>query len=400
MVSHAAPGTSGGIYFQLERALLRLAEGLPGDVVGIETDDDVAVRRQDGSAVNEQDKLSFQSFGHPFQDRGMGLWNTLMIWLDASANGTPYQRCAQLSLVTTHNVPRRALAARIGAENKSESDIQQCIQELRSIAQDPRDDIAKLTQRVTAYDDEMIAGVIRRVRLEDGAGGAAGSELRARTVSLLHLHPDVDGSVVVQSLLGWLQDTLMNLWRARQPGWIDRASFDRQLHAIQESLRRTRKRERAATFVTVSKEDRERNRTRAFVERLIDIQLEREDIDTAIDDFMRFHAEHLRLSAEGDVVPDDWTSFFDNLDDRWRSISRRNKRSSHAEGAEALGRKIYSETVEEDYRAPLGGQPTEHRYFTAGGYHASADAGRVHWHPNHSSSNTSGMGQCDNGTHS
>ncbi len=393
MTTHSAPGTSGGIYFQLERALFRLAEASADDLVGVETDDDVAVRRRDGGGISEQDKLSFQTSGHPFQDRSRGLWNTLLIWLDAAAHGTPFNKCAQLSLVTTREVPRSALAARIGAENKTDDQINGCTKELRAISADPREDMADLMQRVTAYDDEALAAVIRRVRLEDGSAGAGAAQLRTQSVSLLHLHPDVDGDQVAQTLLGWMQDTLVALWREQRPGWIARAAFDRQLHAILGSLSRSRRRERAARLIAVSQADRDDSRARAFVERLLDIELEGEDIDQAIEDFVRFGAERLRLSAEGDVVPDDWANFFDELEDRWRGILRRYRRNRNGEIAEAIGRNIYSDTVEGDYRASLGREPTENRYFTAGGYHTSAEAGRVHWHPDGSADLVTGTTQ-------
>jgi hypothetical protein len=391
MTTHSAPGTSGGIYFQLERALFRLAEASADDLVGVETDDDVAVRRPDGSGISEQDKLSFQTSGHPFQDRSHGLWNTLLIWLDAAAHGTSFNKSAQLLLVTTRDVPRGALAARIGAENKTGEQINECIKILRAISSDPRQEMADLMQRVTAYDDEALAAVIRRVRLEDGSAGA--TQLRAQSASLLHLPPDVDGDQVVQTLLGWMQDTLMSLWRARKPGWIARAAFDRQLHAILTSLSRRQRRERAARLIAVSQADREESRARAFVERLLDIEIEGEDIDQAIEDFVRFSAERLRLSGEGDVVPDDWVNFFDEIEDRWRRILNRHRRNRTGETAEAIGRNIYSDTVEVDYLAPLGCEPTEHTYFTAGGYHTSADSGRVHWHPDGSTDLVGDMAQ-------
>jgi hypothetical protein len=367
------------MYFQLERALFRLAEASVDDLVGVETDDDVAVRQADGGGISEQDKLSFQTSGHPFQDRSKGLWNSLLIWLEAAQTGTPFHQRAHLSLVTTRDVPRSALAARIGALDKTEAEIKACIGALRTIAADPREEIADLVQRVTAFDDETLVSVIRRVRLEDGAAGAA--QLRADTVSLLHLPPASDGDQIVHALLGWMHDTLMNLWRQRKAGWIARTAFDRQLHAILGSLRRSRRRERAASLIAVSQVDREGHRARAFVERLLEIDPETEDVEQAIEDFVRFSTEQMRLSAEGDVVPDDWTSFFDELEERWKTILRRHRRNRQSKIAEAVGRDIYDETVERDYRARFAGEATEHRYFTAGGYHTRADVGRVHWHP-------------------
>jgi hypothetical protein len=114
---------------------------------------------------------------------------------------------------------------------------------------------------------------------------------------------------------------------------------------------------------------------------MLEIDLEGEAVDQGIEDFVRFGTEKLRLSGDGDVVPDDWTSFFDELEERWKSILRRHRRNRPGKEAETVGRDIYSDTLESDYRARLAGETTEQRYVTAGGYHDRADAGRVHWHP-------------------
>src|ERR1039457_4618928 len=80
--SHSAAGPAAGFDYQFERALYWLAQSPASAVIGIETDDDVAVRRVDGS-LREQDKHSDRDGAKPFGDRSKDLWNTLWIWLDA-----------------------------------------------------------------------------------------------------------------------------------------------------------------------------------------------------------------------------------------------------------------------------------------------------------------------------
>ena len=79
--SHAAPGPSAGYGYQIERALYWLSHSPAGAAVGIETDDDVAVRNGTTSLL-EQDKHSIAAGAEPFGDRSKDLWNTLNIWLD------------------------------------------------------------------------------------------------------------------------------------------------------------------------------------------------------------------------------------------------------------------------------------------------------------------------------
>ena len=80
---HSAPGSNAGFSFQFERALDWLAISSAGSLVGVETDDDIAVRGADGTQILEQDKHSIQKDAEPFGDRSKDLWNTLRIWIAA-----------------------------------------------------------------------------------------------------------------------------------------------------------------------------------------------------------------------------------------------------------------------------------------------------------------------------
>ena len=79
---HSAPGSNAGFSYQFERAMFWLVKSRAGCVVGIETDDDIAVR-EGATRVLEQDKHSIQDGAEPFGDRSKDLWNTLAIWIDA-----------------------------------------------------------------------------------------------------------------------------------------------------------------------------------------------------------------------------------------------------------------------------------------------------------------------------
>jgi len=80
---HSAPGTSAAFGYQFERALFWLSQSTAGSDVGIETDDDIAVRTGNAGKLLEQDKHSIQPDHEPFGDRSHDLWNTLGIWLEA-----------------------------------------------------------------------------------------------------------------------------------------------------------------------------------------------------------------------------------------------------------------------------------------------------------------------------
>src|SRR6202000_3293911 len=84
-----------------------------GFVVGIETDDDVAVVGPDGLALLEQDKHSIQSHAQPFGDRSRDLWNTLNIWIDALEKGG-IPESARFLMATNKVVAPNCIAHAIG----------------------------------------------------------------------------------------------------------------------------------------------------------------------------------------------------------------------------------------------------------------------------------------------
>ena len=185
--------------------------------------------------------------------------------------------------------------------------------------------------------------------------------------------------------LGWMHEILRESWGRKAPAWITREAFDRQLDAILRQERAARKRERAEFLVSVTEEERSAARSSPFVERLIEVEIEEEDIRRAIDCYLRFSSERFRLAAEGDITVAEWDDFYFSLSERWAGIARRLSRNRGAQTDEQLGNSIYFETADRDYLAPLAGRQTEHYYFTSGGYHRLADNDRVWWLPTYQS---------------
>jgi len=199
--THAAPESASAFLYQLDRAVYHLAVSSAQATVGVETDDDVAVLAPDGKGILEQDKLSNQGTGHPFQDRGKGLWNTLLIWLQAARDGEERHRVAELHMVTNRPVPSRALVWRIGQASRSDDEVKACVAELRKIARDPAKSMADLMAAVCAFDDDAISAVIRRVRVRDSGSATDGPALRQKIVDALHIPPELNSGRVVQAML-------------------------------------------------------------------------------------------------------------------------------------------------------------------------------------------------------
>jgi hypothetical protein len=122
---HSAPGASTGFTYQFERALYWLAQSPVDSVLGLETDDDIAVRGADASRLLEQAKHSVRDDGHPFGDRSKDLWNTLGIWIEALDSKEVTADATVFLMVTNKTLPE-CIAHQIGRA-QSEAELTACV---------------------------------------------------------------------------------------------------------------------------------------------------------------------------------------------------------------------------------------------------------------------------------
>jgi hypothetical protein len=378
---HSAPGANAGFTYQFERALYWLAKSPAGAVIGIETDDDVAIKGTDGSRLLEQDKHSVRTGAKPFGDRSRDLWNTLATWVEALDSGEVAAATTRFLMVTNKVLPEY-LAKRIsGAQTRKQIDA--CIAELEEAGKAPPKDIATFVERVLRPASRAtLRNLLKQCELIDASNASAGTELRKMTVAQLQLPEwcSAQSDSFVDEAAGWLQKTALAAWREKKPAWIQRDHFVNQLHAVIDRRKRQMKRERAENLIPVSDDKVGEQRGRPFVKQVFLITDDEDIVNNAIREFIRCSIEKMRLSAEGNVTDDDWKAFETTLQSRWEKICARVRRMSQASREEDVGFEIFTETTE-DHREMLAGSSTEQVYLTAGTYHRLADMIRLGWHP-------------------
>jgi hypothetical protein len=378
---HTTPGTPAAFDFQFERGLYWLAQSPAGSVIGIETDDDVAIRGREGSRLLEQDKHSIQETAKPFGDRSHDLWNTLSIWIDALDNNEVSTNSTHFLMVTNKSVPD-CIAHQIGRATKDD-EITACITALEDASKSPPDKVGSLMQRVLkSASGASLHTLIRNCEFADASSSTSGTDLRKKTIAHLQL-PDwaeAHANSIADELLGWLHSTALALWQKGDPCWIQRNYFVNQLHAILDLRKRHIARERSEHLIPVSDAKVGENRGNRFVKQLHLITDDDSIVDNAIREFIRCNIEKSRLSEEGNITDDDWMAFETALLSRWSKIRARVLRMKEGTLEEDIGFEIFSETTEE-HREPLAGSDTEQVYITSGSYHRLADLIRVGWHP-------------------
>jgi len=378
---HSAAGSNAGFNYQFERALYWLAGSPAGSTIGIETDDDVAVRGANKSQILEQDKHSIQAEATPFADRSKDLWNTLAIWIEALDSKEVTGDTASFLMVTNKLLPD-CIAKKIG-QAKTKTQIDGCVAALEKAGQNPPEHIRNQVERVLRpASSETLRSVISKCELVDASQASTGPQLRKETIAQLQL-PEwclTAADSITDELLGWLHKTALAAWQQNQPAWIERNHFVNQLHAIIGLRKRQITRERAEHLIPVTDEKVGREKGSHFVKQLHLVTDDDGVVDNAIREFIRCNIEKSRLSVEGNVTDDDWNAFEAALLSRWDKIRARVMRMKQSHPEQDIGFEIFTDTTEE-HREKLAGSDTEQVYLTSGTYHRLADMIRVGWHP-------------------
>lgn len=380
LADHSAPGTNAAFSYQFERALYWLAKSPAGSVIGVETDDDVAVRGPDALHLLEQDKHSISEDAEPFGDRSKDLWNTLAIWIEALDN----KEVADTTwfLMVTNKLLPECIAKKIGRAN-SEAETTDCVVALEVAAEKPPQSIASFVERVLRTESRTtLRRLISQTELADASQVTAGPELRTKTIAQLQL-PEwcmAAANSIADELLGWVHSTALAAWQLKQPAWIKRDHFVNKLYAAIDWRKRQIARERAEHLIPVTDEKIGEKKASQFVRQLYLVTEDNDIVDTAIREFIRCNIEKSRLSAEGNVTDEDWVAFETVLLSRWEKIRARVIRMKQSAPETDVGFEIFTDTTEE-HREKLAGSDTEQVYLTSGTYHRLADMIRVGWHP-------------------
>lgn len=378
---HSASGSNAGFDYQFERALYWLAGSPAGSTIGIETDDDVAVRGPNKSQILEQNKHSIRAEAEPFADRSKDLWNTLAIWVEALDSKEVAGDTARFLMVTNKLLPD-CIAKKIG-QAETNTQIDECVTALGKAGLNPPEHIRLQIERVLRPTSSgTLRTVISKSELIDAEQASAGPQLRKETVARLQL-PEwclTAADSITDELLGWLHKTTLAAWQQNQPAWIERNHFVNQLHAIIGLRKRQITRERAEHLIPVTDEKVGREKGSHFVKQLHLVTDDADVVDNAIREFIRCNIEKSRLSTEGNVTDDDWNAFEVALLSRWDKIRARVARMKKGHPEQDIGFEIFTDTTEE-HREKLAGSDTEQVYLTSGTYHRLADMIRVGWHP-------------------
>lgn len=379
--SHTAAGSGAGYIFQVERALQHLANAPRHAHVAIEHIDDVVVLEGAEVRIREQNKHSVQEEVELLGDRSLALWRTLQIWLSPEAVQIS-EGCRSYVLAVNKPVTT-PIALMLKNTVRSESDNRSIITALRAAGVRSSRRPSKLQSiidDVLSREDDELTSLISRIEIVEQVEES--EQIRRDVSNAFAIDGRVEESVVLNGLLGWLTNLIMEAWRAQRPAIISKEACIRHCRASEDALARQRLLPRASRQVLVTSSDRDKAMTRPFVHHLVRIDADEDNILQAVDQFIQFNIEKHRLTDLGDMPPNEWLERGDRLKQRWSNIARSEARRYSGSCRENLGMIILEEATY-DHKEPLDGQPCVELYMTSGHYHRLADDDEVWWHPDY-----------------
>ncbi|HID4131937.1 TPA: ABC-three component system protein [Pluralibacter gergoviae] len=394
MVTQEASPQFLGFLYQIERALYRIfASEHDYAIFGIETADDVVEELNFNNGELhvsfEQDKHSLDTSGQPYQDSSRNLWHTLHIWLSLMKESQDKYDAITYCLVTNKKVGANTLA-NILSNAKTLEQIDEAVCELRKKALELNGKVKEIASQVLNFPEDELSFLIRNIVLLDRHGTITGIETKTATINLFHLPSDVKehAETIYQSLLGLLVDKCKTTWKLKQPVKLIKEPFFNLLYAEINKIRRKRFIEQPMLRTLYKKYLEQDSSSHIFIEQLQCIGKSTEACNRALENYWAFYSEKIRLQDSGDIPLSAWDDRADELYNRWLDIAldmpapanTYDKKLSHYQ-------KIYSATINSDYRASLNGYETTHAYFTIGNYHELANETDkelfIHWHDNY-----------------
>lgn len=382
--THSAAPMVSGVVLQFERALFHLANAGAGESVAVECVDDVSRHREDQTLLQEQDKKTLKRSNSTLGDRSTDLWRTLQIWVQGIHESN--QPSLQYLLVTN----ARPKGSVVDAMRRGPSDPERAtaiVTALRASGRVRRSNVgdAAPSKIQTMIDDVLLASdtvlldLANRIELvEDYDSTAQRPDIAAK----LGLHPDIERDIVLDATMGWIVERLKAAWDRGEPGVITKDECLRYVGNIQARQIRRRWMPRPPREVPVTDQEIESARGRPFVDQIVRINLQEDEILQAIEHWAQFNSERYRLALTGDIPREEWEDRAERLRLRWQQIDRQAAHSHRDAAAVDRGYQVYSETTYHHHE-DLAGNPCRELYMTAGHYHRLADDARVCWHPDY-----------------
>lgn len=377
--SSHVPGQTLGYSLQYTRMTELLLTTPPGTMVSLEVLEDVAEHKPAGGKRLSQTKSALTT--NPVADRSPELWKALATWVDTVT--TAKLDCAKTIFEFYVSRPVSggiAEAFSRATTNREALDaLQAAREEMWGSEPYPKrisvaDTLKPYVERVLTSPVDVVAAVIQSFRLTC-ASGSPHADIRTTIADNQWIRPErVDA--LAKHACGWVKVTADELLEKKQPAILSRDEFHDYMTNIVRRLVEHNILTSFAPEPTPSQKDE--LRSRLFVRQLDLINLEFEDVCSAISDYFRSVHDRSTWAESGEIHVDSFSDLYRALKRVWKNNSTSIEVQHVKLDPPNRGRLLYSECQKHQQELE-GMQPPEH--FVPGCFHDLADSLELGWHP-------------------
>ncbi|MBL7717688.1 MAG: hypothetical protein JNL72_02540 [Flavipsychrobacter sp.] len=380
---HGADGSMLGYLVQVERAIFWLCSLPENAVVGIEVEDDISTRLNDGENIKqiyEQAKNTINS-NAPYSDKSEDLWKTLAIWVNAVLEHRIDIDNARFSIFSNRPIPTSRLIYKISqASEMYREQLSQCVSRVKEIAGTLRTNLKSYGEAVINCPDDTLQKIISRVEILDANFTHDAANFTAQIKSLLHLSDDLPVNYIIDILFGNVSRQLIECWQNRRECWVAVSDFNREFTEIISVYKKKSFLEKTIDLLPpINSTEIDKNKSKKYVEQLKLIDCDETEILEGIYDYIRATGEKSRFAKDGELSEERFAEFYSDLKNNWAIQSRPRFKFANEENFNKIGYELYYKALE--YKGILNRYVPEQHYTYKGAYHHLANELEIGWHP-------------------
>ncbi len=404
-----ASASFAGFLFQPERALLHLSQLTDRNhSISIEYVDDVSIHDEKGFVIStEQDKYSIAK-PITFQNSSLDLWKTFAIWIDLLMQKKVSEKTIFICSSNKKIIPKSFLyeLPKHNLENLKDfldeflTKKKNSLLELREKASKENKDEKKVgkTLKVLIKKIEFVKknisffkSILSNLKIEDEQ---TPEKIKSRFLNQIQRQEKNSISDrIYDDLNGWLINRIKYLWGRKEKAIISKEEFNQRVEMINSSevlnqlIFRTKNEVQKELGDTIKLPDLYTDRL--FVQQIdvIDRYKKSEFILEAINDFLCYEKEEMRIANMGTITSSDFQKFIDNNQKRWKNVFLSKVTNDPEQYSDTDKNKIAIDIYDTTMNLNIKFKDVydiniSNRYIKTGSFHKLADIPEIGWSPN------------------
>lgn len=374
------PGQFFGYSLQWPRAYLNLLK-IPSDAaVSVEEFSDVGILYSDGSKTAEEDKSSI-SGKNPVSDASSNLWKSFYNWVMKINDGTLVVNRDNFILYANHEVPSNSLVLKMN--NVDDKNVDQIINIIKEKSKKIESaDVRKYIEYILSKDNIEITKqlLIKFEFVNNKKSDDVYDDIRKELKrQLCNENDDLIDTIVFQAT-GWLKEKIMKSFSKKECSFTYRYEYEKFIKPyIQKIIDSSIKDYSLTKILTEENKQDTLNARPIFVKQLEFIELENDEILSAIEDYYKADLNRLKWREHEVISIEDLENFDKDLKSHYSHEKQRINLLNSNLTNEKKGSLLYYNCQDKDIKLA---QQTPPARTVQGTYQVLSNNKEIGWHPN------------------